>query len=277
MTALLALALAAAHGYLQPTPLRLRASEESDAQALVELCELPAAQLELRTRSNMLATDTLDALRRCKHPLVELRQPLLPVHRERLAKVPGAEPLFELSQDAPLDWAAVSAMGPRRLHVRLGGELTPARAAMLSRFRDLEVELDLRGRVPDAAELARFRDLDRADRVVRLGASAPPEMVRALAAVRPRELVVEARDNRLPKPLLDALADADLPTRVALTWPFVARDAQALTGIRQLALELDLGAVESMPRGLARALAPVEPDASRPSGSAAPGPELPAH
>lgn len=276
MRLLLALALSAAHGYLQPPALRLRASEQSEAQALVDACKLPGAQLELRTSSNMLATDTLDALRRCHKPLVQLRAPLLPVHRERLAKVAAAEPLFELSQDAALDWTAVSALGPRHVAVRLGGELTEARAAMLSRFRDATVELDLRGRVPEAAELARFRGLSRAERVVRIGAGSPPEMVSLLAQLKPAELVVEAGNNRLPPALLQALADADLPTRVALSWPFVPRDLEPLTALRRLALEVDLGTVERLPRGLPQALAPVEPDASKPRSSAAPGPELPA-
>jgi hypothetical protein len=277
MTALALLALALAAGPARPHPvaLQLRAGEDSDEQALVDLCRLPGARLELRTRSNMLATGTLEALQRCAAPRVLLRAPLLPVQRERLGKLPRAEPVFELPEAARLDWAEVSRLGPRRVHLRLGGPLTAERAAQLARFRDVEVELDLRGRDASAEELARFRGLDHADRAVRLGADAAPELVAALALLEPVRLTVEARDNHLPAPLLQALADSELPVGVALVWPFLPRDVEALAAIPRLGLEVELGTLADAPRGLSKALAPVEPDLSKPAGSAAPGPELP--
>ena len=146
---LLSLLLAAA--VLQPVPLRIGASEESDEQALVDLCRLPAAQLELHTRTNMLGTGVVEALRRCPRAIVELRLPLLPAHRERLEKLPRAELLLNLAANDGVDGLALSQLGPRRLHVRLRGELTAVRVASLQRLRDVEVELDLRGPSPDRA------------------------------------------------------------------------------------------------------------------------------
>jgi len=272
MGPLLALMLAAGPGFMRPPELLVRAGEDSDDQALVDACHLPGAQLELRTRSNMLATGTVDALRMCKNPRVLMRPPFVQAHRERLERVPNAQPLFELAQDAHLAWNEVSALGPRRIHVRVFGVLTPERAAELSRFRDVDVELDLRGRVPTADELARFRALDHASRSIRIGADAPPEEILALQTLAPARVTVETHDNRLPLPLLGALAQAELPTCIALTWPLVPRDLEPFTGIRKLSLELELGTFDELPRKVRAALAPVEPDDTKPTSSAAPGP-----
>ncbi|MBS2032729.1 MAG: hypothetical protein JST54_32955 [Deltaproteobacteria bacterium] len=272
MGPLLALVLASGPGFLRPPELLVRAGEDSDDQALADACHLPGAQLELRTRSNMLATGTVDALRTCKNPRVLLRPPLVQAHRERLERVPQAQPVFELAQDAHLSWNEVSALGPRRIHVRVFGALTLERAAELARFRDVEVELDLRGRVPTADELARFHALDHASRSVRIGADAPPEEILALPTLQPSRVTVETHDNRLPPPLMGALEQADLPTCIALTWPLVPRDVESFAGIRKLSLELELGTIDELPRKVKAALAPVEPDDTKPAMSAAPGP-----
>jgi len=254
----------AASGFLRPAELHLRASEDSDPTALLQLCHLPGAQLELGTRSNMLGPEVFEVLRRCTRPEVELRAPLRAAHRERLEKLPAVEPLFSFGPADSLDWTAVSALGPRRVHLRLSGMLTPARADALARFRNTELLLDLRGRLPDAEELARFRQLDRADRVFVIRADAPPELVAGLKAAQPSGLVVQAVGNKVPAPMLRALAGADLPTRIELVWPFSAAEVEPLTAIRRLALEVDLGEIERLPAGFVKALAPVEPDLSAP-------------
>lgn len=259
---------------LQPVPLRVEASEESDEQALVDLCRLPAAELLLHTRSNMLATGVVEALRRCPRALVELRLPLLPAHRERLEKLRRADLFLALREGDALDAQALFSLGPRRLHVRVLGPLSAERAASLARLRDVELELDLRGRTPDAEELAGLRALTHADRWLRLDAATPPELVAALAPLRPAGLVVEAQGNALPPALVAALAAAGLPTRVVLTWPFSPAELEALEPLHRLALQLDLHTLEKLPHGLLPALAPLEPSRA-PPGHATPEPAVP--
>ena len=76
-------------------------------------------------------------------------------------------------------------------------------------------------------------------------------------------------------PMLYFVGISRLPVGVALVWPFLPRDVEALAAIPRLGLEVELGTLADAPRGLSKALAPVEPDLSKPAGSAAPGPELP--
>jgi len=270
----LGLVLGAAPGFLQPVPLRAEVSEDSDEQALLDLCHLPGAELQLRTRSNMLSSATLEALHRCRAPAVQLRLPLLDAHQDQLARIPRAQLLFELAPGEGLDWMQVSALGPRRLLVRVHGPLTAARAASLARLRNAEIELDLRGRAPNADELARFRDLARADRAVRIDAQAPPQLLAALAPLKLSGVVVEAPGNAIPPALLAALSAAPWPVRVALTWPFTAHQTAALARVHQLSLELHLGTLDDRPRHLKAALAPLQPDLSKPARGPAPGPVL---
>ena len=157
-------------------------------------CRLPGAQLDLETRSNMLATGTLEALRRCERPIVRLA----PADRDRPARTareaPDAELLFDLPEGATLSWTRFRAR-PAAIHVRVRGALTAERATA-SRFRNAEIELDLRGRLPDADELAQFRARSRA-RSIRIAADAPPEFMPGLEALR-RRLTVETAQNQLP-------------------------------------------------------------------------------
>ena len=271
---LLPLAALLAAAVLQPVPLRVEASEESDEQALVDLCKLPAATLLLRTRSNMLATGVVEALRRCPRAIVEVRLPLLPAHRERFEKLPRVALLLTLHPGESIDALALSALGPRRLHLRVLGPLTPERAAELARLRDVEIELDLRERTPDAEELARFRGLGRADRWLRLPSTASPELIPVLAAVKPTGLVVESARNGVEPALLEALRRQGLPTRVVLVWPFIAADLEALVPLRQLSLQFDLQTIERLPHALTPALSPVEPSRA-PPGHAGPEPATP--
>jgi hypothetical protein len=268
----LAALLAAA--VLQPVPLRVEAGEESDEQALVDLCKLPAATLLLHTRSNMLATGVVEALRRCPRAIVEVRLPLLPAHRERFEKLPRLALLLTLHPGESIDALALSALGPRRLHLRVMGPLTAVRAAELARLRDVELELDLTGRVPDAEELARFRALGHADRWLRVPPDASPELIAVLAAVKPTGLVVQSTHNALEPGLLEALIQQRLPTRVLLSWPFSPSALEPLVPLRQLTLQFDLQTLERLPRGLLPALAPVEPSRT-PPGHALPEPATP--
>jgi hypothetical protein len=271
ISAFLALALALAAPVLaQPIETRVRVSEAADESVLDSLCHLPQVQVELRTQSNMLGNGPYDAFAHCPAPWVQMRAPVLQPHRERLEKRPGVQPVFELAQDATLDWPMLAALGPRRFHVRVSGSLSAPQALALARLRNVEVELDLRGRVPEAAELARLRGLEHADRVVRLGPGTDPDLLPGLTQLGAREWVVESRDNRLPAPLLAALAGAPVPVRVSVTWPVLPADLEALAAaLPRLRLELELpGAPRDLPRGLARALAGLRParDIARPDG-----------
>lgn len=245
-----ALALAAIPAFSRPVEVRIAVGEGTDSTTLENLCRLPGATLEVRTRSNMLGSETADALSHCPPHLVLLRPPLLPAHVERLRTLPRAEPLFDTAL-APLPaWSDLSRLGPRRLHLRLAKPLDEATAAQLGRFRHAVVELDARGRLPDAEELARFRSLERLDRVLRIGPEFPPEAVPALGLLGLSELVVETKANRLPGPLTAALATAGVPVRARLTGGVTPEDLPAVGELERVRLEVVVGEPEGVPRGL---------------------------
>jgi hypothetical protein len=255
---------ASAPNFAQPVERRVRVIEDLDEESLSELCH-QGVRIELRTHSNMLATGVVEVLRHCGAPWVLMRPPFLPAHRERLERLPAAEILLELTQGATLDWGELSQLGPRRLHVRVGGELSSAQVVGLSRLRNVEIELDVRGRVPKADELSRWRSLAHADRVIRLGADVPPELIQTLSLLHPLEIVVETKDNRLPAALLAALVEADLPTRVSFLWPVVPSELVPLAQLRRLKLEVDMGLAPELPRSFSRTFATIGPDVSMPA------------
>jgi hypothetical protein len=213
-------------------PAEVWASEDWPADALAGAAALPQATLAVRTRSNMLRPEVAAVLSRRQGALVRIGLPLLPAHLEQLRALPRATlvvevpPGVERAQAAPL-----ARLGPQTLRVRID-RLDEARGAFLAGLKNLEVELDVRGRVPQLEELAR--------RVLRLRASDAPEVVAGLAKVQPSRLVVEAVEDRVPEPMLAALSQAGVPVRVALSARAQPADVRRLGSLPRLSLELAL-------------------------------------
>ncbi len=216
------------------------ASEDWPADALQALAKLPGVTLAVSTRSNMLRPEVFAALKRRKASALTVRAPLAEAHVDQLRKLAGTTLVLRLPEkpDAAL-MKSLTHLGPQLLRLQVG-KLDEATANWLAGLKRLEVELDLRGRVPEQEELERLAQLARAGRVVRLLATDPPELVAAFKAVKLVRLVVESLDDRVPEPMVAALHEAGVPVRVRLDAKASVEDVRRLAALPRLSLELVL-------------------------------------
>jgi hypothetical protein len=238
----------------EPPPIEVWASEDWPADWLAAAARLPGASLGLVLRSNMVRPEALGIVKRRRAGLIRLVPPLAPVHVEQFRKVTRVTLVVPVP--GPLDpglAAQLVKLGPQPLRV-LVPRMDAATATSLAPLRHAEVELDVRGRVPDQEELGVFLGLSRVRRVVRLGADAPPALVAALRVVRPVRFVVESVGGRLPEPLLAALVEARVPVRVGLDARATSEDLKRLAPLAQLSLELTLASDPEKALPAARAL-----------------------
>ena len=239
---ILAVVLAVACGasdvpFASAPPVEVWASEDWPVEALAAAARLPGATLGIRSRSNMLRPALAALLSRSKASLLELRLPLAPAHLEQLFRLPRTT--LVLAADGGLDAPQLARLGPQRLRIR-ATRLDAAAVKAVRALKNLEVELDVGGRLPDQEELAALRALGRARRIIRLRAADPPELLAALEALRPLQLVVRSEDGRLPEAMLTALARARIPTRVALDSKASPGEVRRLAALPQVSLELPL-------------------------------------
>lgn len=219
-------------------PVEVWAGEDWPADSLAAAAALPRAALMVATRSNMLRPEVAAVLARRRAAGVRIALPLLPAHVEQLRSLPRLTIAFSAS--APEDLPSqLGKLGPQPMRAEVE-RLDEERARLLAGLKNAEVELDLRGRLPDQAELSRLRRLTRARRVIRLRASDPPELVAGLLAVRPARLVVDSVDDRVPEPMRAALAQAGVPVRVAVSCRAQPSDVRQLGALPSLSLELRL-------------------------------------
>jgi len=215
------------------------ASEDWPADSLAAAAALPRASLAVSTRSNMLRPEVL-ALATRRRTVIRLAAPLLPAHIEQLRALPRATFVIALppSPEASL-LSQLERLGPQAMRVQVD-RLDEARGAFLGKLKNMEVELDLRGRLPEQEELSLFRRLARARRVARLRASDAPEVIAGLRSVGLARIVIEAAEDRVPEPMLAALAQASAPVRVSLSGRAQPSDVRRLGALPGLSLELVL-------------------------------------
>lgn len=263
MSLLVALLLAApAPGFEAPLPapprVEIHAPESFPLDAFASLARLPNASVILATRSNMLRPEHVLFLQKHRAGGVIIRAPLLPPHVEQLQRLPNTHVVVELgtSPDETL-LKRLGQLGPQPLRIR-AKTLEPRLLRSLERLKNAELELDLRGRIPSQEELATLRRL-RAPPSLRIDGT-QAALVPGLALVRPRRLVVEATEDRVPAALQEALAAAGVPVRVAISSRAGPADVASFN--RLLGLELEIRLPESgegeVPRvgALVRGLSP---------------------
>ena len=229
----------AAMPFAEAPAVEVWASEDWPADMLAAAAALPGASLGLFLKSNMIRPEALAVLAR-RPCLVRLAADLKPAHVEQLRKLPRSVMVIALK--GPLDPAAalkLAKLGPQGMRVQVP-KMDGAIARSLAELKNAEVELDVRGRVPDQEELGVFLGLTRARRVVRLRADDPPALVAALKTARPVRLVVESNEGRLPKPMVDALLEAAIATRVVIDLRATSDDLKRLAALPQISLELTL-------------------------------------
>ncbi len=260
MSLLVALLLTATPAFEAPLPspprVEIWAPESYALESFARLAKLPNASVVVATRSNMLRPEHLLFLRKHRAGGVLVRAPLLTPHVEQFRRLPETRLLVELgaSPDATL-LTRLGQLGPQPVRVR-AKLLDEALLKALEGLKNAELELDLRGRVPDQEELARLRRL-RSSPSLRLDAG-QAELVAGLAHAKPRRLIVEAADDRIPGPMQDALLAANVPVRVALSTRASPSDVERFKRLPGLELELrlseagerDVGRVAALVRGL---------------------------
>ena len=244
MIALLLGALLSASGspmpFAEAPAVEVWAGEDWPADALASASRLPGATLGLALKSNMLRPEAAAVLRKGRASLVRLAPGLSQVHVDELRGLPKTTLVVPLA--GPLDATLsrlLEKLGPQPQRVTLG-KLDAAVAASLASLKHAEVELDLRGRVPDQEELGIFLGLSRVQRVVRLRADDPPAIVAALKAVKPVRLVVESVEGRVPEARTAALIEAGIATRVAVDLTATPDDLKRLAALPRVSLELRL-------------------------------------
>jgi len=141
--------------------------------------------------------------------------------------------------------AELSALGPRAVRLQIS-RLDEKSAGWLSDLKNLELELDLRGRTPEQPELSFLLGLTRLRKVVRVRSDAPMELASALAVVRPVRVVVECVDNRIPYPLLDALGARGTALRLSLDERALPEELAGLARFPNLSVELRFSAVPQL-------------------------------
>lgn len=215
------------------------APEDWPADSLSAAASLPRAVLMVATRSNMLRPEVAAVLGRRRAAGARIALPLRPAHEDQLRSLSRLTVAFATSPSEPGLALQLGKLGPQPLRAEVQ-RLDDAQARALAELKNAEVELDVRGRVPEQDELARMRRLTRASRVIRLRASDPPELVAGLLAVKPSRLVVESVDDRVPEPMRAALAQAGVPVRVQVSCRAQPSDLRLLGALPGLSLELRL-------------------------------------
>ncbi|MBI5546461.1 MAG: hypothetical protein HY901_21480 [Deltaproteobacteria bacterium] len=226
-------------GFVEAPAIEVWASEDWPSDLLAAAGKLPKATLGLAMRTNMLRPADAALLR--KGPsLVRLQPSLAPAHVDQLRKLTRTTLVVPLA--APLGeklGAELMRLGPQPLRIVLQ-RLDAPMAASLRVLKNAEVELDIRGRVPDQEELGLLLGLGRLRRVVRLRADAPVALISALKLTRPVRLVVESVEGRVPEAMTSALLEAGLATRVAVDLSALPDDLKRLAPLPQITLELAL-------------------------------------
>lgn len=111
-------------------------AEDIDPDGLKSLAR-PGVVLWMQTRTNMLRASVVEGLARFEEAYVQLHPPVLAAHAAQLERAGRAGIWLE---DADLDGPGVHRLGPRRLAVRISGELTPERAERVRRARPTLVQ-----------------------------------------------------------------------------------------------------------------------------------------
>ena len=253
--------------FAAPPKVELWVSEDWSLTALEGARELPGARLAIATRSNMLRPEL--ALMLKKRPaLLRIDPRLLQAHVEQLRKLPGVTLVVKAGEGTAKEQQAtaarLSSVGPQGVRL-LVGRLDASSLAFVESFRSGELELDLRGRVPDQEELARLQGLTRLRRVVRISAAQPPALVAGLGLLKPSRLVVESDDDRLPLPMLEALeqlaASGGPELRVVIDEKAGLEDLRRLSSLPNLSLELHLEGQKEVPRRVQELLRSLSPKA----------------
>ncbi|MGC4113385.1 MAG: hypothetical protein QM765_01660 [Myxococcales bacterium] len=224
-------------------PVEAWAGEDWSSDALAAVSKLPATKLGLTLQSNMIRPEAAAVLKQSPGSAVRLKPSgLVQAHVDMLHRLPQTTLVLPLA--GPLEPALaeqLSKLGPQPLRLELHALLDSKTARSLAGLKNAEVVLDVGGRMPDQEELGLFLGLSRVKRVVRLRADDPPALVAALKTVRPSRLVVWAIEGaRVGEAMLAALADANLPVRVAVDLRANADDLRRLAALPQISLELTL-------------------------------------
>ncbi|MFN7131551.1 MAG: hypothetical protein ACK4N5_05675, partial [Myxococcales bacterium] len=248
--------------FASPPRVEVFVSEEWSLEALKRAAELPNVSVVLATRTNMLRPEHALFLKRHRAGAVTLHAPLLQPHVEQLRKLPRTLLVFEVDGDRDLEaLARVPLVGTQPVRVR-AKVLTPALAETMSRLKGAVLELDLRSRTPEQDELALLARL-RAQPTFRIAAG-QHELVPGLALLKPRLLVVEADEDRLPKPLQDALRQAGIPVRVSVSAGVAVSDVARFSKLPGVELELQLqGGREEQLARVRRTIAGLSPEAAQ--------------
>ncbi|MGI5864343.1 MAG: hypothetical protein ACOX6T_20135 [Myxococcales bacterium] len=226
--------------FAEAPPVEVWVSEDWPVESLGDLARLPGTSVGLRTRSNMLRPELASAVARGAF-LVELSPPIVEAHVDQFRRLTRAHLVIGLPEKPGEELRSrLSYLGPQPLRLR-ADRLDAARAAWLAGLKNAEVELDLRGRIPEQDELGLFLGLHRARRVVRLRASDPPEILEGIRLARPVRVVVETDDNRVPGPMLAALARLDCAVRIRLAAGATADELLRFSHLGRVSFELSLG------------------------------------
>lgn len=258
---LLVTALAAAPVPFPEAPaVEIWASEDLPAETLAAAARLPHSTLGVVLRSNMLRPKVAALLQQQGRSLMALAPGLAAVHLDALRTLRRTTRVVALSDALSTDLAdKLARLGPQpvrfvvsKLDERLASSLAPVKGA--------EVELDVRGRIPDQEEVTRFLGLSRARRTVRLRAGDAPAVVAALMAARPAGWVVDCVESPMPEAMVAALVDTGIATRVAIAPSAAPEEVERLTVLPWVSLELRVEDEAS----LARARALLEAISGRP-------------
>ena len=240
-SALLLVVLFAAPPLSESPAVEAWASEDWPADALLALSKLPRTMLAVQTRSNMLRPSVFSLLARGSSA-VSIAAPLAEAHVDQLRKLTRAVLVLKVPNkpDAALKKSLMH-LGPQLVRFQVA-RLDAATAAWLADFKRCEVELDLRGRLPEQEELERLAQLARASRILRIAATDPPALIAALRAVGPARVIVESLEDRVPEAMVEALHASGLSVRVRLDSRASVDDVLRLAALAQLSLELVLEA-----------------------------------
>lgn len=226
--------------FAEAPPIEVWVSEDWPVESLSALARLPGTSVGLRTRSNMLRPELAGAVARGSF-LVELSPRLVQAHVDQFRRLTRSHLVIALPENPGEELRSrLSYLGPQPLRF-LAGRLDAARASWLAGFKNVEVELDLRSRVPDQEELGLFVGLARARRVVRLRSSDPPEILEGLRLARPVRVVIETDGEPIAAPMLAALARLDCAVRIRLAAGASADELLRFAHLGRVSFEVWLG------------------------------------
>ena len=170
-----------------------------------------------------------------------------------------AQPVIDWEPGEASSWQSLSRLGPRKIDLRIQGELTAERAEALRPVRNADIELDLGGRVPTAGELGQLSTLDRVGRL----SGSPGRPLRSSSGACGSRARWASSSRRRPTPFpprcSQSWKQSSTPTCVVLKWPVSEAELDRLEHIPQLSLEIDVGKVAYLPRQLRTILARVGP------------------